>query len=375
MPNSRRLRSALLSLVAGISVSAIAGCSAEPIGSDTKSRDDEGAEGADGPGGSDGQDDDSDSPETGTGDQSGSKPDAGKGAPRADAGKGTQALDAGGGAKNGAPDAAAPDSSQGRQDAGGAQGRADSSTGPADDDPLGAGCDVSPITDEMRKSYREMSNAYYTKYASANGVVVATGAQVDDVAVGRYCRLLVEMFSNADVRQSIVSEKMWFTMISENEQLSSLPQISKAYGTSLNARARGLGGLTPTICAEDSIMCMKGDKWAGDCICPHETGHTMYSSGIAKVPALSSRLTAITKSTRDSGRIANSYVWQDGNESGMMAWGVQVWYDCAINGTKGAYHPDINTRAELQKELPEFYEFLADILPQDRKYEDCYSNP
>jgi hypothetical protein len=58
-----------------------------------------------------------------------------------------------------------------------------------------------------------------------------------------------------------------------------------------------------------------------------------------------------------------------------MAWGVQVWYDCAINGTKGAYHPDINTRAELQKELPEFYEFLADILPADRKYEDCYSSP
>jgi len=371
MSNSRRLRSALLSLAAGISV--ILGCSAEPIASDTKSRDDEGAEGTtDEPGGSDGEDD-ADSPETATGDQSGGKPDAGKGTQKRDAGKGTQ--DAGSGGKDSGSDAAATDASLGRRDAGGAQSTADGSTGPGKDDPLGAGCDVGPITDEMRKSYQEMSNAYYTKFASANGVVVATGAQVDDVAVGRYCRLLVEMFSNADVRQSIVSEKMWFTMISENEQLSSLPQISKAYGTSLNARARGLGGLTPTICAEDSIMCMKGDKWAGDCICPHETGHTMYSSGIAKVPALSSRLTAITKSTRDSGRISNSYVWQDGNESGMMAWGVQVWYDCAINGTKGAYHPDINTRAELQKELPEFYEFLADILPADRKYEDCYSKP
>jgi hypothetical protein len=76
---------------------------------------------------------------------------------------------------------------------------------------------------------------------------------------------------------------------------------------------------------------------------PHETGHTLYSSGIAKVPELSSR--------------------------------VQVWYDCAINGTKGAYHPDINTRAELQKEMPDFYQFLSELLPADNKYEDCYSKP
>ena len=97
---------------------------------------------------------------------------------------------------------------------------------------------------------------------------------------------------------------MWFTMIAEDEQLSSLPQIDRAYGTSLNARARGLGGLTPTICAEDSIMCMPGDPWDGDCICPHEAGHTLYSSGIARVPELSDRLTEITDATRASGRIA-----------------------------------------------------------------------
>jgi hypothetical protein len=241
--------------------------------------------------------------------------------------------------------------------------------------PPAAGCAVSPITTDMRSRYKNMNDDYYQKFASANEVVVATGPEVSDEAVVRYCRLLTEMFSNEKVRQALVAEKMWFTMIDEKEQLSSLPQISKEYGTSLNARARGLGGLTPTICAEDSIMCLPGDKWKGDCICPHETGHTLYSSGIAKVPDLSSRLTSITSAVRSSGRIANSYVWMDGNESGMMAWGVQVWYDCAINGTNGAYHPDINTRAELQKELPDFYQFLSELLPADNKYEDCYSNP
>jgi hypothetical protein len=227
----------------------------------------------------------------------------------------------------------------------------------------------------MRSRYPDMNDAYYTKYASANGVVVATGSKVGDEAIVRYCRLLTEMFSNEKVRQGILSEKMWFTMIAQSEQLSSLPQINQQYGTSLNARARGLGAITPTICAEDSIMCMPGDPWNGDCICPHETGHTLYSSGIAKVSELSSRLTAITNSVRSSGRLANAYVWMDGNESGMMSWGVQAWYNCAINGTNGDYHTDINTRAELQKELPEFYQFLSELLPTDNQYKDCYYKP
>jgi hypothetical protein len=234
------------------------------------------------------------------------------------------------------------------------------------------GCQVMPITDDMRNEYENMEEDYYTKYASANGIIVGTGPKVSDEALIRYCRLLGEMHSNEDVRKAVIADKMWFTMIDEDEQLSDLPQIERAYGTSLNQRARGLGGLTPTICAEDSIMCLPGDRWNGDCICPHEAGHTLYSSGIARVPELSDRLTKITDDARASRRIANAYVWMDGNESGMMAWGVQVWYDCAINGTNGGYHSDINTRAELAKEMPEFHQFLSELMPADNKYEDCY---
>jgi hypothetical protein len=337
-----------------------------------KSRGDDGAEGAsDEPRSPDDADED-DSPPT---DPSGDKRDAGKGAPKVDAGKGARVEDAGSDGDKGGLDAAAMGGPQSRADAGSAQAKPDGSVATPGDGAGAAGCEVAPISEAMRGSYKEMNNAYYKKYASANGVIVATGSEVDDEAIVRYCRLLLEMFSNEDARKSVIADKMWFTMISEKEQLSSLPQISKAYGTTLNARARGLGSLTPTICAEDSIMCMPGDRWAGDCICPHETGHTLYSSAIAKVPALSSRLSEITKSTRSSGRLSNAYVWQDGNESGMMAWGVQVWYDCAINGSKGGYHSDINTRAELEKELPEFHAFLSDLLPADRQYDDCYSKP
>lgn len=270
--------------------------------------------------------------------------------------------------------AAGTSAEQGSAGVGGASVATGGSGGVGESGPA-AGCEVSPITTDMRSRYQNMDDPYYVKYASANEVIVATGSEVGDEAIVRYCRLLTEMVSNEMVRKAILDDEMWFTMIAENEELSSLPQIDRQYGMSLDARARGLGGLTPTICAEDSIMCSPGDRWDGDCICPHETGHTLYSSGIAKVPDLSRRLTSITDSARSSGRLSNAYVWQDGNESGMMAWGVQVWYDCAIDGSNGGYHSDINTRAELLKELPEFHQFLSELLPADNKYEDCYANP
>jgi hypothetical protein len=236
-------------------------------------------------------------------------------------------------------------------------------------------CTVAPITEEMRKKYQHMDEAYYTKYASANGVIVGTGPKVADEAVLRYCQFLTEMVSNEKIRKAMIDDEMWFTMIDEDEQLSDLPQIDRMYGTSLNQRARGLGSLTPTICAEDSIMCLPGDRWRGDCICPHEAGHTLYSSGIARVSEYSDRLDKITSDIRSSGRLSNAYVWMDGNANGMIAWGIQAWYDCAIDGEMGGYHSDINTRSELQSELPELYQLLSEILPTDNKYEDCYANP
>jgi hypothetical protein len=290
-------------------------------------------------------------------------------------GAGGQAGVAGVMASGGAGGQAGGGGASGIGGSGGTAGGSGGIGGMGGSDAPSAGCEVLPITDAMRDQYANMNDDYYQKYADANGIIVATGTDVDDEAIVRYCRLLEEMHSNESVRQAVIDDEMWFTMIAEDEQLSSLPQIERMYGSAFDARARGLGGLTPTICAEDSIMCMPGDPWDGDCICPHEAGHTLYSSGIARVPELSRRLTEITDATRSSGRIDNSYVWMDGDESGMMAWGVQLWYDCAINGSRGAYHPDINTRAELQQELPDFYDFLSELLPADNEYEDCYSNP
>ena len=55
-----------------------------------------------------------------------------------------------------------------------------------------------------------------------------------------------------------------------------------------------------------------------------------------------------------------------------MAFGVATWFNCALEGAQGGYHSDINTRDELKKELPEFYKLLAEVLPDNTHYKDCY---
>jgi hypothetical protein len=237
------------------------------------------------------------------------------------------------------------------------------------------GCQVSSVPADVRSSYK--IDTFYQKYSSANGIVIATSSKVGDEAIIRDCRLLLDLYRKRDAaRQSIISQKVFFTLIAQSEQLSSLPEVSSVWGTSLDQRARGLGSMTPTICAEDSIMCMAGDPWVGDCICPHEYGHTLADLALGRgEPAMASRLKTIYDDIVSSDRLANAYVHEDGGTSGLMAWGVQAWYSCAINGTRGAYHSDINTREELKSELPDFYNFLAEVLPEDNDYVDCYTKP
>ncbi len=236
------------------------------------------------------------------------------------------------------------------------------------------GCQAAALPDDIRSSYK--IDSFYQKYASANGIIVATSSKVSDEAIVRDCRLLLDLYSKLDdARKSIISQKVFFTLIAKSEQLSSLPEISKRYGTSLDERARGLGSLTPTICAEDSIMCMPGDPWKNDCICPHEYGHTLSDLALSRADSTwSKRLKKVYDDIASSGRLANSYALEEGpSGSGLVAWGVQAWYNCAINGSEGQYHPDINTRDELKTELPDFYALLAEILPENTQYSDCYA--
>ncbi len=235
------------------------------------------------------------------------------------------------------------------------------------------GCEVTAVPEAIRTSHN--LDPFYQKYADANGIPVATSSQVADEAVTLACQLVKEMVSlRDDVRQALISSRMRFTLIAANEELSSIPEVNASFGTSLNWRARGLGGLIPTVCAEENILCQVSvDLWRGENICVHEYAHTMMDWGLAAVdPTASSRLDSAYQAAQASGDFANTYAIDSPGE--FWAEGVQDWYNSNLESIPAdGVHNSINTREELLQASPALHDLIAELIPEDIQFNDCYA--
>ncbi len=234
-------------------------------------------------------------------------------------------------------------------------------------------CEVLPLPEAVRSAHG--MDRFYQKYADASGIPIATSSAVSDKAIALACQLVKEMLSRRDdVRQKLINSKMRFTLIAASEELSSIPEVNARYGSSLNLRARGMGSLIPTICAEENILCQKDrDRWRGENICVHEYSHTLLDWGLTAVdPSFRSRVDAAYRAARSSGNFANTYAASQLAE--FWAEGVQDWYNSNLQAipTNGI-HNSINTRAELKTGSPQLHDILAEVLPEQIQFDDCYA--
>ena len=237
-----------------------------------------------------------------------------------------------------------------------------------------SGCEVGPVPNDIRTSYG--LDPFYQKYADANGLPVATSALVSDQAITLVCQMVQEMVSlREDIRQELIDSGMRFTMIAASEQLSSIPEVNAQFGTSLNMRARGLGSLVPTICAEENILCQPNDLWRGENICVHEYAHTISSYGAARAdPTFTGRLQAAYQAAQLSGNFTNTYAIESVGE--FWAEGVQDWYSSNLESIPAnGIHNEVNTRDELKTASPELYDLIAEIFPEDIQFDDCAAVP
>ena len=54
--------------------------------------------------------------------------------------------------------------------------------------------------------------------------------------------------------------------------------------------------------------------------------------------------------------------------------GVQDWYNSNLQSIPAnGVHNSINTRAELKTASPQLHDILAEVLPADIQFEDCYA--
>jgi hypothetical protein len=245
---------------------------------------------------------------------------------------------------------------------------ADGGVGPVPVDPNA--CSVQPIPEELRTSYK--MGAIYKRYASAGGVPVIASEKPPDETVRRACLLILDYATVSEkIQAELIKRKVRFIIMAKSEKTVDFPEYVRAAVP--DSRARGLGGVTDGICAEESIMCDTAtDRWRGESICVHEYAHTMHLGVWSKIdPTFETRLNAAFKAAQAAGTYTNTYAASSAVE--YIAEGVQNWYNTNIGLTRpNGVHNHINTREELRMEDPMLYALLSEVLKDKPSYKDCY---
>jgi len=228
-------------------------------------------------------------------------------------------------------------------------------------------CIVGPITDELREIHGEV----YTRYAAARGVpALATDAPADE-ALRRACMLLYDLGQRPDILEVMLEEDIGLVVMAESETSADFPEFA-AWGVP-DSRARGLGGVPRGLCAEENVMCNRSvDRWRGESICVHEFAHTMHLGVYNKMESdFNSRVQAAFRAATSAGKYSNTYAASNATE--YFGEGVQNWYNTNIESIPAnGVHNEINTRAEMEEYDPGLYEILAEVLPDEPGYKDCY---
>lgn len=231
-------------------------------------------------------------------------------------------------------------------------------------------CAVLPIPEDLRTSYK--MGAIYKRYASAGGVPVIASEKPADETIKRACLLVLDYATVSEkIQLELIKRKVRFIIMAKSEKTADFPEYAQS-GVP-DSRARGLGGVTDGICAEESILCDTAtDRWRGESICVHEYSHTMHLGVWSKIdPTFDKRLNEAFQAAKAAGTYANTYAESSPVE--YIAEGVQDWYNTNIGITRpNGVHNSINTREELRQADPKLYALLSEVLKDKPSFKDCY---
>ncbi len=235
-------------------------------------------------------------------------------------------------------------------------------------------CVVQPLTDEFRQAYDNL-DPFYQKYADADGIPIISSLEPTDESLERACHLVLDMLSaRPDVHEILIDGYTRFAIIGENELTNDIPEFSYL-PDSVNQRARGLGGTPAASCAEESILCNRQlDPWRGEGICVHEFAHTMSLAGLFVADrTFERRLSEAYENARDTGLFANTYAMENAQE--YWAEGVQDWYYTNLEADPpDGIHNWVDRREELAEYDPALHDLVAEFLPDEPQFVDCYSD-
>lgn len=213
--------------------------------------------------------------------------------------------------------------------------------------PLQAADQVSPISSSMRREFKLAP--FYQKQISIAGFPVVASEKVHDAAVTEAAVTVSGMLAGRDdIFKALAKARIRLAVMATSERTCDLPEHAdltpKAYW---NRRARGLGASheRPAVsCAEENVLCCKGDPYSTESILVHEFAHAIHLIGLEKIdPTFDRRLKETYDAALAAGKWKNGYAAE--NHAEYWAEAVQSWF--GTNRENDAIHNHVNTRQEL----------------------------
>jgi len=223
-------------------------------------------------------------------------------------------------------------------------------------------------------SYSELSS-FYSKVIDFDGFLVASSAASSDAALYEAALTLAKMTkSRPDLLAILVDEGVHLAVIGQNEKLTDIPEYA-FLGPDWDW-ARGVGAtqwVPVTSCAEENLLCLSGDVYAGENICIHETAHTLQGSGgkletaraieIGGSENLDNALQNLyAQSVTDNGLWSGTYAATNHEE--YWAEGVQSFHDANID-------MPANTRSQLESYDSDLHSLISRVFPPDTSTFTC----
>lgn len=168
-----------------------------------------------------------------------------------------------------------------------------------------------------------------------------------------------------EIQQELISQGVYFGIIGQNEQQTSLPEYAHLESAYWDQRARGLGGaldLRITSAAEENLLCLRNDRYFGESIAVHEFAHTISVLGFGdQFESKYLEFTQIYQSVLEQGLWEKTYAGSNLQEH--WAEGVQSYFNANLQSVLGdGVHNQINTREELAEYDPALFDFIAEIF-------------
>ncbi|MDP6633342.1 MAG: hypothetical protein QGG42_00405 [Phycisphaerae bacterium] len=234
----------------------------------------------------------------------------------------------------------------------------------------GAKTDKKPSSDSERiAKLLKTRDPFYKQHIAVDGVLIVSSEKVSKYALAEAAHLMRKMLANRpDVMKKVAARNVYIGVMAYNEMTTDMPEC-RGMSPWWDMRARGLGG-NPLICAEENLLCFKGDPWGGESIFVHEFGHIIQGA----IAQLDGRSKESFQEMFEKARKTGRYRGYGMNNTGeFWAEGVQAWFNCngtmrgkfaggqsslEVVGPDGKHVCHITTRKQIKEHLPELAKLL-----------------